>query len=112
MSFQHAQAAQTWSQMSLVEQLANVGSEVSRALIWKEKKHQQYQDLSFWRAIELLDFTIECHVHSPSTLRELTRLKEVLGDFFVGENHYSSTPDLWRRYFYSFTYRAAVLRGV
>jgi hypothetical protein len=111
MSFQHHDVAEHWSQMTVIEQLANIGSEVGRALTWQEKGNHEYQDLAFWRALELLDLTIQCHTDSPATLTELTRLKETLGDYFKGENLYKSSPELWNRYFYYFNYRAAILRG-
>ncbi len=39
MSYQHKDlAAGRWSQLSLIEQMANIGSEVERALNWRIKK--------------------------------------------------------------------------
>jgi len=46
-----------WYTMSLVEQLANVGSEVARASRWREKDPQACEN-TFIRAVELLDLTI------------------------------------------------------
>ena len=39
--------------------MANVGSEVERALNWQAKGNKEYSRLAFERALELLDFTTE-----------------------------------------------------
>ena len=38
--FHQSLASGRWQQLSFVEQMANIGSEVERALSWKEKRHQ------------------------------------------------------------------------
>jgi len=32
----------------------------------------------------------------------MTRLREVLLDYFLGDNRYGSTPESWHRYFHPF----------
>ena len=55
MSQQHASlAAGRWQTLPLVEQLANVGSDVARARRW-EKKDPELCEKAFGRALELLD---------------------------------------------------------
>jgi len=98
-------AAGRWQEMSLVEQLANVGSEVERAIKWKNKGNKEISQRAFLRGIELLDLSKRCN-RDEVKLKELCRLKEVLVDFFIGDNTYGSTDELWRRYFYAFNYRA------
>jgi hypothetical protein len=57
MSYQHASlAAGRWQTLPLAEQLANVGSDVTRAYRWQEKDPQLYEKV-FARALELLDLT-------------------------------------------------------
>jgi hypothetical protein len=70
-----------WAQMNLMEQLANVGSEVSRASKWKKKTNEIYAQNSFERALELLDLTI---LHSPrlSATTELCHTKDELCKHF------------------------------
>ena len=106
MSHQHKDlAAGRWKQMAFVEQMANVGSEVSRSIKWKSKHNDDYLQRSFDRALELLDLTIE---DSKNLVRpkELTRLREALVDYFIGTNQYVSTDGTWERYFLSFAYAA------
>lgn len=105
MSYQHKTlAAGRWKSFSFLEQMAHIGSEVERAILWKEKGDQGYSRLAFIRALELLDLTIPLLVKSPARLRELTRLRELLVDYFAGNNLYSSSDQLWRNYFYAFNY--------
>jgi len=108
MSWQHRSlAAERWQGFSLVEQLANVGSEVERALLWRAKNNPEYSHLALERALELLGLTITDPRHRRR-LKELTRLREVLLDFFWGGNTFHSTEQSWRTYFYSFAYAARV----
>ncbi len=90
-----------WLTKPIVEQLANVGAEIGRALIWQDKDTKASQ-ASFLCGIELLDLTIEDKKNRGGALKELCRLKEVLGDYFLGDNEYGSTPENWNSYFYFF----------
>ena len=106
MSYQHQQLAEgKWFQLSLIEQLANVGSEIERAINWKNKGREQYSKQAFERALELLSLTID-DPKNKFRLKEPTRLYELLVDYFAGENHYGSSDRLWSRYFLAFAYAA------
>lgn len=106
MSAQHkALAAGRWSTLPLVEQMAHIGGEVERALKWQEKQHVEYAGLAFERALELVDLTLGC-AHGLSRLKEISRLREALVDYFAGQNEFCSSPTLWRSYFLPFTFAA------
>jgi len=108
MTFQHQNAAAgRWFQFSLIEQLANVGSEVLRAINWKNKNNKEYSKMAFERALELFDLTI-ADPKNIHRLREVTRSREFLVDFFAGDNIYGSSDQSWQKYFYSFNYAARV----
>ena len=94
-------AAGRWQTFPLDEQLANVGSEVERALSWSAKGRPDYSGRAFERALELLGLTIDDPKHR-SRLRELTRLREVLLDYFLGDNEYRSSVESWHRYFHAY----------
>ena len=106
MNVQHqGLAAGAWQQLSFCEQMANIGSEVERALKWRAKNNSNYSLRALYRALELLDLTVSgCKKHCR--LKEMLRVRETLVDFFIGDNLYSSTPQLWRRYFLAFNYAA------
>ena len=106
MSFQHKDlAAGRWDQLSFIEQMANIGSEVERALNWRMKNNEDYSRKASDRALELADLTLEC-VKSLPRLKELARTREALVDYFNGTNEYKSTSELWKKYFSCFTYAA------
>ncbi len=106
MTYQHKKMASGyWDKLTLVEQMANVGSEVERTISWKKKKNNEYSWKAFERTLELLDLTISCK-NNISRLNELTRLREALIDYFVGNNQFSSSDELWQKYFFAFNYNA------
>lgn len=106
MSYQHkGLAAGRWNQFSLAEKLANIGSEVERALSWKLRHNDAYCQKAVDRALELMDLTLGS-VTGFSRLRELARLREVLVDYFFGANQFGSTETLLRKYFSYFNYVA------
>ena len=113
MSTSHPDLAEgRWQTLSLVEQLANVGSEIERALNWSRKGRSDYSDKAFARGLELLGLTIvdPGNLGRPGHLRELTRLREVLLDYFLGSNEFGSTEASWRSYFGAFGMAAALQR--
>ncbi|HEX2956703.1 MAG TPA: hypothetical protein VHO70_07720 [Chitinispirillaceae bacterium] len=106
MIFQHAEyASGKWFTMSLCEQMGNIGSEIERTISWRNKGNREYSIQAFYRALELLYFTIK-DKKNRKRLRELTRVKEVLIDYFLFDNQYKSTDKLWQNYFYAFAYAA------
>jgi len=106
MKRQHKELASgRWKELPLSEQMANVGSEVSRALNWRRKGNTEYCQKAASRALELLDLSLESAESYPR-LKELARLREALVDYFYGSNEFSSSEALWRRYFDHFNYAA------
>jgi hypothetical protein len=100
-------AAGRWQELSLVEQLGNVGSEISRAIRWTGA-HEARSRAAFERALELLDLTLDDprHRRSLPRLREIARAREVVVDFFAGGNRYGSTAASLQRYFDGFALAA------
>ncbi|MBU1355178.1 MAG: hypothetical protein KJ620_01270 [Candidatus Edwardsbacteria bacterium] len=106
--YQHKElAAGRWSTLSFMEQMANIGSEVERAINWKNKDNQEYSRMAINRALELLELT-KSDARNVKKLKELGRLYEVLVDYFYFDNSYSSSDELWHKYFYAFNYAARV----
>lgn len=106
MSYQHKDlAAGRWKQLPFLDKMANIGSEVERALAWRAKNNPEYSQRAFERALELIDLTLEPS-EAHSRLKEIARLREALVDYFCGENEFGSTESSWRNYFSHFTYAA------
>ena len=107
MKYQHKQlAAGKWYKLTFFEQMANIGSEVERAILWRNK-NSEYSIKSIGRALELLNLTIS-DLKNLSHLKELTRLYEALVDYFYYDNKFCSSDELWQNYFYAFSYAARI----
>ena len=104
MKYQHKELSRgKWQKLSFFEQMANIGSEVERAINWRNKNDKEYSKMAFERALELIDLTI-ADKKNRNRLREITRVREVLADYFICGNHYSSSDRSWKNYFYSFAF--------
>jgi hypothetical protein len=93
-------AAGRWQELSLCEQLGNIGSEVGRAIRWSSR-NPALAEAALHRALELFDLTLDDprHRRSVPRLREIARAREVVVDFLAGANEYGSTGDSLRRYY-------------
>lgn len=91
-----------WQELTLVEQLANIGSEVNRTMSWK-KNHYGNPQNAFYRALELIDLSIN-DPKNKERLSEICRTREALVDWYTGNNSYHTTDTQWEKYFYQFTY--------
>ncbi len=106
MTIQHRELASgRWREFSFVDQMGNIGSEVERALAWRERGSAEHSEKAVERALELLDLTI-ADARNRRRLRELTRVREVLADYFYGDNCFGSSPTCWRSYFRAFAFAA------
>jgi hypothetical protein len=85
--------------------MANIGSEVCRALSWRRKGNENMSRKASARALELLDLSLDS-TKSFSRLKEYARLREAVVDYFYGSNQFHSSEKLWRRYFDHFNYIA------
>ncbi|MDO8488786.1 MAG: hypothetical protein Q7S42_01550 [Candidatus Omnitrophota bacterium] len=83
--------------------MANIGSEVERALNWRTKKNADYAQKAFERALELIDLTLDSD-SNYSHLKEVTRMREAIVDYFLGVNQFMSSEGSWRNYFSPFTF--------
>jgi hypothetical protein len=101
MSAQHRDLARgSWWELSIAEQLGNVGSEFGRAVRWSSRNPDLARG-AFERALELLDLTLDDprHRRSVARLREIARVREVVVDFLAGSNQYSTTAASLQKYF-------------
>lgn len=88
-----------WQKLSLIEQLANIGSEVIRTRKWFGKDQKLYEG-AIQRALELFDLTL-ADPRWKKRLREIARVREVFCDAITGGTEYkSSLKDIERYFFY------------
>ncbi len=109
MAYQHENLfGGRWKKLSLIEQLANVGSEVGRAAKWQEKDAASYE-ASWRRALELIDLTMQ-DGRWKSRLKEVSRVREVLSGVVLGKNLYKTSLHDLERYFFNFAVAARLKR--
>jgi hypothetical protein len=104
MAIHQEQAAGAWHQRSLVEQLANVGSEVGRMRKW-QGRNSDLCEKAFVRALELLDLTIS-DSRWKGRRKKLTRARTFLCDAMDGGKELGSTLQDLDRYFLAYAVAA------
>ena len=103
MAFQHKNLAKgRWQELSLAEQLGNIGSEISRVLRWKGKDKELFEN-AVLRALELFDLTLEDSRWRKS-LREIARARELFCDAIYGAKEYKTTLEDLDQYFLQYAY--------
>lgn len=95
-----------WNKLDLVEQMANIGSEISRTINWKRKSQKDAQT-SFYRALELIELTLNAP-KNKTRVKEITRVKEMLVDWYLNNPLYRSTDQDWQKYFLQFNLAARI----
>lgn len=103
-------AAGRWFKFTLIEQLANIGSDVIRAINWKIKGDMKACEAALFRALELIDLTV-ADQKNKGRLREILRTREALVDHFLYDNEYNTTDEQWYNYFFQYNYAASMQRG-
>jgi hypothetical protein len=93
-------AAGRWQSFDLPEQLANVGSEVDRAILaWQSGRSDRF-DRALDRALELFDLTARDERWRGPRLREILRAREEFVRVFHGGA--PGSAEGLRRYFLAF----------
>jgi len=90
-----------WFQMSVGMQISNVGSEVARAIRYKNKGDDQKKINFCNKAIEFLEL-IEKDPKNQHRKNEFDFCIEELKDYFLGENYYRTTDEMLTRYYDAF----------
>jgi hypothetical protein len=91
-------AAGRWGTFTLAEQLANVGSEVSRAARWQGRDDGRFQS-AVERGFELLDLTLaDARWRTTHRLKELARLRELFAAATLGLDEYATSLQDLDRY--------------
>lgn len=92
--------SEKWSELSLVQQMINIGNEVKRALKFSSDLNKRNMFLD--RAIQYTHYTME-NPQNVHVLPELLIGKEVLEDYF-GEHNLACTGEQINRYYQSYQY--------
>lgn len=91
-----------WQEKPFLEQMANIGSEVYRAINWSQKNNKEYSQMAFIRSLELFDLSKQAKLTGPQ-FKELCRAREIWVDYFAFDNDYKSTAESINKYFFELT---------
>ncbi len=101
---EHLESAKiSWAKFSLAQQMANIGSEVNRALQAKGN-HMRYWG-AVTRALDLFYLTVE-DPRWKGRLKEILRVRELFAAAALGSNEYNTSLQDLDRYFDFFTWLA------
>lgn len=98
-------AAGRWHELTLLEQLGNIGTEVARASRAKATSNAARFAGALDRALELFDLTL-ADPRWAHRRREVARAREITCDYLVGDNERSSTAESLDAYFLAFAIAA------
>jgi hypothetical protein len=102
-------AAGRWREMTLLEQLGNIGSEVARASTAKAAANETRFAGALDRALDLFDLTL-ADPRWTGRRREIARAREITCDFLVGENEHASSAESLDAYFLAFAAAAQLVK--
>lgn len=100
-SFHPGLAAGRWLELTLAEQLGNIGSEVGRALRARAQGDLERSDRALDRTLELFDLTLADR-RWATRRKEIARAREIVCDYLVGGNEYGSSAQTLDAYFLGF----------
>lgn len=101
---EHLEAARAgWAKFSLVEQMANIGSEVGRALRAKDNQSRYWGAVA--RALDLFYLTIE-DPRWRGRLKEILRVRELFAAAALGSDEFKTSLQDLDRYFDCFVWLA------
>ena len=76
-----------WQTMPLIEQMANIGSEVGRTRKWTEKGNARMAESAFIRALDLIDATIQTGRYGLDSrgtlLKEICRARDLFTESYL-----------------------------
>ncbi len=104
-------AAGRWQTLTLMTQLANVGSEVERAIRAREAGRSDRFDTALARALELFDLTANDPRWRGHRRREVLRAREQFCRVFYDDAVEPGLVEYLRKYFLQFAVAASASRA-
>ncbi len=105
MSLHPELAGGRWWTLSLFEQLANVGSEVDRAIRASQEGRGDRSSKAIDRALDLFNLTAQDDRWRGHRRREILRAREEFVRLFFEDSPDPGAADAMRRYFFAFAKR-------
>jgi len=95
-----------WAQLTLIEQMGNIGSEVGRAINARRNGKPERVEGAIIRALDLFSATVECLiVESPHHLREVLRARTEFLSLFYNDT-FDTDADKIEHYFMQYAVAA------
>jgi len=104
----HKQLAESgkWFELSILEQMGNIGSEVGRAAKWQGKDERNFRG-AVERALELFDLTLEDpRWRGMGRWREIATVRMLFCRAVEGDNEYKTSLNDLDKYFLQFAFAA------
>ena len=94
--------AKRWRRFDLIDQLANIGSELNRVIMWRGKDDQKAKEFAY-ATLDLFDLTI-ADPRWRYRLKEILRTRYLFCDFLWGKNEFKTSLKDLERYFFRYAY--------
>ncbi len=95
----HVLDESAWSQMTLFEQMGNIGSEVGRAISAKKRGKQQWMQSAFFRGMDLFNVTASQWTHNqPARLKELLYAREQFAQYIMADKEDATLENYFFQY--------------
>lgn len=104
----HLHAAGRWAALTLVEQMAHIGSEVERALRARESGRERRCERALVRALELFDLTATDSRWRGPRRREILRAREEFCRLFFDQDVAAHSVPSLQAYFLQFARAARI----
>lgn len=93
-----------WYDMPVWMQISNIGSEVERAIKWKNRGDRQKAENFCRKAIDFWNLSLSDPKNKHREGEFVSAIDE-LKDYFLGNNEYKTNDEILRRYYDAFLYR-------
>ena len=96
-----------WAQLTFIEQMGNIGSEVGRAIIAQRNGNEMRKNRAIDRAIDLFSATVEVNIGTPHSyrLKEVLRARDEFLRLFFDDTFDHDATNI-ERYFMDFAFAA------
>lgn len=100
----------SWYNLSLIEHMANIGAEVQRGIKYKNLGDNEKAKGFILQALKFLEMTVDDPKNKNHRLKEILRVKELIADYFFGDNQYHQTDEQLIKYFQAYEWVLIALR--
>jgi len=99
-----------WNSLTKDKQILNIGSELMRARNWLVHNNENYKTDCLNRAYELIDLTIDDKKWHRAGLKELTRFREIMGDYYLAKENDINKFNCLIKILLKFTAKSAMVK--